>query len=433
MEKNPRITPTIKGIPKESLLDQQLTIIVENLPENKVVTLELNSGYKNYGKAVARFKPKSNGILDLSQRKPIDGCYTGINPMGLFHYLTPITEKKHNKSVILNKEEGELLFNLSVIIDNKKVTEKNFKRLDGYSMIQREVIDNENLEGVIYKPIDDGIFPGVIVLGGSEGSCPDGVYARLLATKGYVVLALASFNANGLPKELMDVPLEYFINATKWFGDHKNVKDEPMGVIGWSKGGELALLLSSKVSKLQVVVAYVPSSVVFQGIQQSFKKPSSSWRYKNEPLPFITYGIPWKNILRLLTKKPVSFRPTYSKGLEKSKNDQLEKASIPIEDIGGPILLISGKDDQMWNATHMCNMIIERLKNKNYKYEFSHLSYENTGHGITCPYQPVLGREVASSGGRVSFKLGGTAEGHAQADLDSWNHVLKFLDRHLKG
>ena len=60
----------------------------------------------------------------------------------------------------------------------------------------------------------DAPRPAVVVLGGSNGGFFEPV-AQAFAREGYVALALAYFDAPGLPKNLEDIPLEYFLNAIR--------------------------------------------------------------------------------------------------------------------------------------------------------------------------------------------------------------------------
>jgi hypothetical protein len=50
--------------------------------------------------------------------------------------------------------------------------------------------------------------PALLIFGGSEGGLSGTLIAALLAAHGYPALALAYFNAPGLPATLSDIPLE---------------------------------------------------------------------------------------------------------------------------------------------------------------------------------------------------------------------------------
>jgi hypothetical protein len=52
---------------------------------------------------------------------------------------------------------------------------------------------------------------------------------------------------------------------------------------------------------------------------------------------------------------------------------------------------------------------------------FESIAYDNAGHNIREPFRPVHGQA----------RLGGTAEGHAWAEQDSWRRILAFLEQTL--
>ena len=122
----------------------------------------------------------------------------------------------------------------------------------------------------------------MIVLSGSTGGFYESV-AHVLASEGYVALALAYFNADGLPKNLENVSLEYFLNAIRWLKVHSKVRSKHIHLYGVSRGGELAVLLASTFpEEITSTVAVVPSCVTYGGVP-NVTKPS--WTFKNEPLP----------------------------------------------------------------------------------------------------------------------------------------------------
>ena len=54
----------------------------------------------------------------------------------------------------------------------------------------------------------------------------------------------------------------------------------------------------------------------------------------------------------------------------------VKNAEIQVENINGPILILSGKDDDQWPATLMSNRIIERLNDNNFKFYKEHIILE---------------------------------------------------------
>src|SRR5436190_8911503 len=115
-----------------------------------------------------------------------------------------------------------------------------------------------------------GRRPAMLVLGGSEGGLTSGAAgARLLAAQGYSALGLAYFQAPGLPSTLENIPLEYFMRAIDWLAQQPSVDPRRIGVLGGSKGAEMALLLASRDRRLKAVVAAAPSSVVWAGVDNA--------------------------------------------------------------------------------------------------------------------------------------------------------------------
>jgi hypothetical protein len=94
---------------------------------------------------------------------------------------------------------------------------------------------------------------------------------------------------------------------------------------------------------------------------------------------------------------------------------------IPVENFHGPVLLLSGKDDQHWPSSLRASRIIERLRR--HRYSDVHLSYDKAGHWIPYAYLPTGERH------KMKLMIGGTPEGTARAQDDSWLKVLDFLTK----
>ena len=120
---------------------------------------------------------------------------------------------------------------------------------------------------------------------------------------------------------------------------------------GASRGGELSLLLASRYPQFKAVVATVPSSIVNGGYsddEDSDLEPA--WTYGGEPIPYFISRrgradgpIPEPGV-------PFALDPGLP-SLAGRKQDVVREVSIPVEQINGPVILISGKDDAMWPST----------------------------------------------------------------------------------
>jgi dienelactone hydrolase len=220
------------------------------------------------------------------------------------------------------------------------------------------------------------------------------------------VLALAYFGVDGLPRALSNIPLEYFGNALRWLAAQPSVDAGRIGILGGSRGGELALLLGASYSAIRAVVAYMPSNVVWRGCCD-----------QSTPVAWTAGG------------RPIAAMPPPGRrfGLDS------ERAEIQVEKIRGAVLLISGTDDGVWESAAMAGKIVARLKQAGFSYPFESLTYEHAGHSISRPYLPTTnlnGRRHPVSG-RI-MQMGGTPAGTAKARENSWRQVLAFVDRHLR-
>jgi dienelactone hydrolase len=117
----------------------------------------------------------------------------------------------------------------------------------------------------LHLPTCPSKCPVVLLVGGSSGGLKWSDYmGAILARHGFAALALAYFGMDGLPKELDQIPLEYFQSAFAYIRSHRSLDGDQIGIAGNSKGAELALLLASRDLAVRAVVAFAPSSVVWQ-------------------------------------------------------------------------------------------------------------------------------------------------------------------------
>jgi len=131
---------------------------------------------------------------------------------------------------------------------------------------------------------------GIVVVGGSGGGIAwQDYWGEILARHGFAALALAYFGMEGLPKDLDEIPLEYFVGALEYMQRQPEIDRTRIGILGVSRGGELALLLASHAPLIRAVVAFVPSSVVFQSAasMEAGQKRRSSWTLHGRSLPFV--------------------------------------------------------------------------------------------------------------------------------------------------
>jgi uncharacterized protein len=260
--------------------------------------------------------------------------------------------------------------------------------------------------------------PGILLLGGSEGGLARDLIrqAVLLQRAGYTVLHDAYHNAPGRNPQLADVPLEEFTNALDWLKRQPNVDPNAIGIVGYSKGAEAALLVATRYPGIKAVVAGMPSSVVWDGLDplSIFFGLHSSWSQDGEKIHSLHYG--WFDSDRGLYG-------VFEDGLKKV--GQRPETVIPVEKYKGKLMLVCGERDRLWPACPMADQIEKRGKRLRGP-ETLLLRYPEAGHGVMGAPVPATDRDM-----KRFAELGGTAEANAAARADSWPKVLSFLNASL--
>ncbi len=407
--------PAIHVSPATALMDQMVNTKITGLLPNQairiVATIQDLDG--EAWKSEAEFVADKAGTVDLDKQAPVRGSYAGVDGMGLFWSMKTVGKTGQSARTSLL---APVVIKLDLEIGGKEGASASLTRLLVTPEVKSLDVRERGLIAKLYEPGTGGPFPGILVLGGSEGGIQTAEYAAaLLASHGYAALAVAYFGMEGLPQKFVEIPVDYLKKAIDWMAQKQTIDANRLAVLGGSKGGELALLLAARFPQLRAVVAYAPSSVVWQGIGGT----GSSWSESGKPLDYVPYKpmAPARN-----STNQMVLMPLYLASLE--NKEAVEKAAIPVEKINGPVLLLSGKDDQLWPSSVMADMIIARLKEHNHKYSREHLSYESAGHAIGSVYRPTT-----SMGG--SLALGGSPQANARAQADSWPKVLRFLRTNL--
>jgi len=123
--------------------------------------------------------------------------------------------------------------------------------------------------GQLYKPKPPGVYPAVILLHGSVGTQPaNRNLAKVLSKHGYVAVVLDYYaGVGGLPPksksfeqfEKLDGWSRNIKNCVKYLQSLPEVEKDRIGLVGFSRGGSLAMALSGQILSVKAVVAYYPS------------------------------------------------------------------------------------------------------------------------------------------------------------------------------
>jgi uncharacterized protein len=247
---------------------------------------------------------------------------------------------------------------------------------------------------------------GVVVLAGSSGRL-DVARASLFAAKGAVALALRWFGGDGLSPMIHQVPLEVFVRATDRLAQ---VGCERIAYVGTSRGAEASLLVGIEDSRIDIVVAISPTSVVWAGDGQP---ASSSWTRNGTPLPFVHYDV---SAFPAQIGGPVSYRRYFEQSLERFA-DEIPPATIAIEKARARVILVAGGDDALWPSDLFARTLAQRLEAAGKPHVL--LIHPKAGHRVLLPGETTPRSAVNAHGG--------TDEADQALGLAAWNEISRAL------
>jgi dienelactone hydrolase len=389
-----RVQASMSVMPRAALVDQPVAVTVQGLPAGARTTLSARAKDTD-GKtwsATAQFTATSAGAVALDQPS-LGGSYTGINPMGLFTLMAPPPDSAPDW--FLYPEAGYDV-ELEASVGGRVVATATVKRQGptAVGVTEKELRPAKGgIYGNLYLPERTaGRRPAVLVFSGSDGGLTTSMAAALLAARGYPSLALAYFKAPGLPQTLTNIPLEYFTSALRVLRAQPGVDPDHVLVAGVSRGGEAALLLGAHFPQLvNGVVAGVPSSVVNPGLPDTTR---AAWTLGSRPLP---------------TVSPSEFGQPNPPGKA--------QAVIPVERIGGPVLLACGEQDLVWPSCAYVDAITARLRTHRFTHPVTALRYPDAGHligGLTAWYGSLTDDALTSFGGTMAGTQAAQADAHAK-------------------
>ncbi|QBI22108.1 acyl-CoA thioesterase [Egibacter rhizosphaerae] len=251
---------------------------------------------------------------------------------------------------------------------------------------------------------------GVVVMAGSSGRV-DVERARLFAHHGAVSLAVGYFGGPGEPPGLCEVPLELFTAAVTGV---VSCVSGAVGMVGVSKGAEAALVTACLDSRVDMVTAFAPSSMVWANLgagRDGRSSPQrSSWTWRDTPLPFVPI---------LTDRAPtVGGLPAYRSVYEASLAafpQAAKRAAIAVEEVDAALLLVAGGEDAVWPSARFADELERRGSHRVTK-----LMHTDAGHRIPLPGEPL------PAGGQAMAR-GGNPTADAELGEVAWQHIVTSL------
>ena len=275
--------------------------------------------------------------------------------------------------------------------------------------VQTVPVRQNGIVGELHYVPDAHRRTAVIMLNGSDGGIPSATDADDLARSGYTVLSLAYFRnwsgqPDGVPAALREIPLEYFYRAIDWLKALPQVDPHRIVLMGQSRGAELALLIGSRRPDIAGVIAFSPSSYVWHAVGVS---GVPAWTSNGDPVPYRASAAD-------MTLSPYALF---------AKAPPMAAARIPVENIRGPVLLLSSRTDGVWPASTYADEIDAALTRRgrrvqNVQFDDASHLLMGTGPGMTRFQIP---------GTTMTFDFGGTPEGNTRARAEAWASAKRYL------
>jgi dienelactone hydrolase len=424
--------PRLTVSPESALVDQRVHVTVSGIAPGARVVIRARTalGTSTVLHSSAVFVADADGRVDLDRRAPVSGSYRGTDGMGLFWSMQLDTTASLRRGLGDGwAPPAPFAVALDLSADGAVLATATAVRRFMAPGVRMRAVSDSGVHAHFYLPhtTPGSRLPLVIVLTGSEGGYDD-LRAAMLASHGYAALAVAYFGVPGTPAELFEIPVETIERAVQWATKQPDVDGSRIGVIGASKGAELALLSASLLPRIRAVVANAATDAVGQGIDRKGQsRATSSWTWRGAPLPFVRQ-VPPPEFTAQFSRHGPPYRLRILHEASRRDTVSLHAAQIAVERINGPILLISGEDDQFGPSVEQAESIVARLSKHSFPHPVRHLRYAAAGHQILLPYLPTPPR----TNGQF-WVTGGTVEGYARADADSWARTLEFFNAHLVG
>lgn len=382
------------------------------------------------------------GEIDLRTAPCEKGTYTGVNHNGLIwsmrprsgtdrSFMTEADNKNHMRGVPDFDPLAPHPITLRLFESEKLLATCDFAIRRLSDEVEHYHVSHGRLRGIAFRQKDRAKARGAIMsLTGSGGGVEMG-HAPALASAGYDVLSLAYFAYPGVPEMLMDIDLEYFEEGFAWM--RQEFSAEKCAVQGASRGGELTLMLAAYLPHdVKGACAIVPMHIANSGWNHETGEIGASWTYKGERLPYAPSmdDLSFEEQRKIAAERPLGFpyAPEFRKVLD--DDDLRREKAIPVERADGPILLISGLDDMMWDCAWGSDHVVNRLRAHGFPHHYEHCALRETGHWTPLPntvttFTPAVYHTLAE----IFLACGGTPEGTALHSRRMWDAKLAHYER----
>ena len=285
-------------------------------------------------------------------------------------------------------------------------------------------------------------FPGticpdkaIIAVGGA--SCDEKTSVAMsgfLRKRGYNVLVLGFYMWDGLPKDLVSIPVDYAEKAVRWLREKKGIRH--IAMTGASTGAGYTLLAASLIPEISCVIPVVPYDYVSEGTKQTMKGFSelhrSQYMWHGREIAYTPIRILdekgmlwWLNAARKAPGYGLARFMRY--GYDLSGQWLNPEARIKVENMRADVLFLAVRDDDCWPSDKAVPRMEEVLKKAGYPYRVESHIYEKASHALTDGLDSMSGFAKFALRRMMPAEKKYPAECD-EARRDSFKRILAFLE-----
>src|SRR5215467_11692377 len=257
-----------------SLVDEQVGIHVTGLEPEAHVTIvaSIDSGESRFV-SDGRFRADAEGCVNTATFASHAGTYMGVDPFGLWWSGSRVGPAPATPGLAPVAAKVR-------VTSGSGVAHATFERAWFAPGVTFTEVDEPGVQGVFARPAGEVSFPAVVAFAGSGGGPGPSVgWAALLASRGFATLAISYFGTPGLPRDLVEIEVEVVERAIEWLLRRPDVRLR-VGIMGYSRGSELAMLAGALLDHVEAVVACAPSGVVWNGLDSGGPVSLPAWTFR---------------------------------------------------------------------------------------------------------------------------------------------------------
>lgn len=248
----------------------------------------------------------------------------------------------------------------------------------------------DGFEGWFY-PVE-GSDRCIILLAGSVGNdAANRALAGWINRNGCCALGIGKWQDRTGYDGVSRWPLEYFERALDWMKEHGIRK---FGLYGMSMGANMALLAASVYTDYTLTISISGIDFVTEGFEEGKKDGMTEWptgvsafTLHGKELPYHPFHLSpaaYDDLIRKSTR--VHHEP---RSVELYRHMEQwpvpEECFVPVERIGGRLLVLAAEDDSMWESAKYARRMQQRLETAPHRSDSSVVIYPYGTH-ILIPY-----------------------------------------------